>query len=163
MKTIQLTKGFSCIVDDEDFEALSLRSWCALVLKGVTYAKRGTGDGPTARVILMHRQILGITDRSMLVDHIDGNGLDNRRANLRVATKSQNAQNQRAKAAGTSSRFKGVYWWTLRGKWCAGAKLNGKHHSFGSFEIEEDAARAYDEGARTLFGEFAHTNFQGQR
>lgn len=91
------------------------------------------------------------------VDHINGDGLDNRRCNLRYATRQQNAANGAKK--GRSSRFKGVCFDKSRGKWLAGVKYNYVRLNLGRHATEEAAARAYDRKALELFGEFARTNF----
>jgi hypothetical protein len=101
----------------------------------------------------MHRLFAGAP--GMDVDHINGNGLDNRRCNLRPATRSQNNMN-RAKRRGVS-KFKGVS--PKRGKWRAYLKTGKKQHNLGVFESEYDAARAYDVKAKEMFGEFARVNF----
>jgi predicted Zn-ribbon and HTH transcriptional regulator len=103
----------------------------------------------------MHQLIAG----SRNVDHVDGNGLNNRRSNLRPATKSQNGANAR-KNPGKTSRYKGVFWDRERSAWQAKIMVNRKALSLGRFASEEDAALAYDLAAREAFGEFALTNFQ---
>lgn len=145
------------LVDDEDFEALNRFKWCAKSSgAGLFYAYRATGkrsDG--SRVYqFMHRLLV---QGDGFVDHINGNGLDNRRDNLRLATSSQNGINRR-KALGTTSRYKGVTWSKKDQRWCAQIKRNGKNRFLGSFRSEEEAAKAYDAAARELFGEFAKLN-----
>jgi len=103
----------------------------------------------------MHREIL-LVDGSQEIDHINGNSLDNRKANLRVCTHRQNTQNS-GKREGCNSRFKGAYWNKNRGKWHARIGHRGKQIHLGYFESE--AAKAYDEKAKELFGVFAHPNF----
>ena len=103
----------------------------------------------------LHRLLLG---SAVLVDHRDGNGLNNQRSNLRPATHAQNLQNTR-KRAGTTSRFKGVCWNKKKQAWVAFIKHEGKKKYLGCFSSEEVAARAYDFAASETFGEFACLNF----
>lgn len=113
--------------------------------------------------ILMHRLVAGAgADES--VDHWNLDGLDNRRANLRVATKSQNGANRgkqqpRKNSAAYSSRYKGVYWHSSRSQWKAQLHTRDRCIHLGRFESEEAAAHAYDEAALGLWGEFARLNF----
>jgi hypothetical protein len=101
---------------------------------------------------MLHWDVMG----SKFVDHINGNGLDNRDENLRLATNSQNQMNSR-KRSGTSSRYKGVS--LQRKRWRAQIKLDGKLIYLGMFDTEEQAAMAYDYAAIELFGEFSRINF----
>jgi len=89
--------------------------------------------------------------------HINGCGLDNRKANLRPVTHAQNHQNRR-KISGTTSRYKGVSWYKRRNRWHATIQINRKTKDLGYFEKEEDAAHAYDEAAKEAVGEFARLN-----
>jgi hypothetical protein len=92
-------------------------------------------------------------------DHIDGNGLNNTRANLRLCSHSENIRNQRLRVSDVKrSRFKGVTFYPDTGRWKAVIHHNKVRYSLGIFEIEEEAARAYDAAARERFGEFARTN-----
>ena len=105
--------------------------------------------------VMMHRLILDPPD-DLLVDHEDGDGLNNQRYNLRACTHSENMRN-RNKASG-ESKFKGV--WLSRNSWRAEINLNGKKIRLGSFDTETKAAKAYDRAAIELFGDFAKTNRQ---
>ena len=158
-KSIPLTRGFVALVDDEDYARLVAHKWCAMTNGHTSYAVRARSrrHGGRPGLILMHRIIIGATDEQ-IVDHENGNGLDNRRANLRFATESQNHWNQRPQV-GRSSRFKGVSWHRLHARWRATIWFGGRSHALGYFSVETDAARAYDAAARTHFGAFARTNF----
>ncbi len=96
---------------------------------------------------------------SRAADHINTDSLDNRRANLRLATHSQNSCNSRRDKSKTLSRFRGVSFSKRKGKWFAAIRINGKKTWLGYFNDEEDAARAYDHAARKYHGEFAMLNF----
>lgn len=159
-RRIPLTRGYVALVDDEDYEWLSKFSWCALVLPRTVYATRRRRNhevsGRKRQYTTMHRQILAAKSGES-VDHVNHDGLDNRRANLRICTISQNGANQR-KTRG-SSQFKGVCWDISKGNWMARLKTQGKDHYLGRFSDEVEAARAYDRAALETWGEFAHLNF----
>lgn len=163
MKTIPLSKGKFALVDDEDWEWLSQWKWHAseskrIRLPSMWYARRQEGHaGP---VVYMHREICIRSGKSpsSLFDHRDRNGLNNRRANLRECSKSQNGANQR-KRPRTRSIFKGAHWYKRLGMWHAVLTCDGVHHSLGYFNNDEEAARAYDAAAKIYFGEFAKLNF----
>jgi len=104
----------------------------------------------------MHRFIVGCAE-GLQVDHIDGNGLNNLRENLRICSNNQNQYNQRPRTNG-SSRFKGVSWHKNEKVWQATIKFNGRQTWLGQFNSEERAAMAYNEAARRMFGEFALLN-----
>lgn len=112
-------------------------------------------------MVMMHRQILGISGCEE-GDHINGNGLDNRRANLRRCTRQQNSWNKPARRLVTrrpTSRYKGVSWDKARCKWRAELRTDGVIQLHKRFDSEIEAARAYDAAARFHFGEFAFLNF----
>lgn len=152
---VPLTRGYVATIDANDAGIVGDYSWGVLITEhGNVYASARQRHGDR-RLVLMHRLLMGFPKGE--VDHEDGDGLNNRRSNLRVATRRQNACNRR-KADGTISRFKGVSL-TATGKWRAYIAPDGKQRHLGHFIDERDAARAYDEAAIELWGEFARTNF----
>jgi hypothetical protein len=147
---IGLTKGKVAIVDAADFAWLSRYRWSAYQSGRTFYARRRQGD----RIVLMHRQIMQPLP-GFVVDHIDGNGLNNRHSNLRICTPQQNAYNTRP--AADKPRFKGV---TPCGHlWWASVWHDGREHELGLFDDEIEAALARDQKALELQGEFAYLNF----
>jgi hypothetical protein len=164
MKLIPLTKGQFAIVDDDDFEWLSEWKWCA-TRQGHDRWRAVRGESrfdlprrakyrPVVRMVLMHRQILGATT-GQSVDHINGDPLDNRRVNLRIATQAQNLLNKRAamRNGRETSKYKGVSLDRLRWR----VSFKGKY--IGWFKDEEEAARAYDMAALQHDAQFARLNF----
>ena len=139
-------------VDDEDYEILSRYDWYLNKKKCGSYACTFI-NGVS---IYMHQMILPV-DGELSVDHIDGNGLNNIKSNLRPATRSQQNQNRR-KREDTSSDYKGVCWDKSRGLWQVHIQVNGKYKSLGRFKSEIKAARIYNEAALKYFGEFAKLN-----
>jgi len=101
----------------------------------------------------MHREIIN-PPTDMLVDHIDGNGLNNQKSNLRICNKSQNGMNRRNNEG---RQFKGVY--PVGKKFVARIYIDGENKYIGNYETQAEAARAYDRAAIDLFGRFAKTNF----
>jgi hypothetical protein len=149
---ITLTNNEICIIDDEDFLKIKNYNWYASKCKNITYA---TGYNKKDKQY-MHRLIMNAS-KSEIIDHINNNGLDNRKQNLRICTVSQNAQNNR-KRRDTSSIYKGVCYNKRNSKWMASLKINGKFKYLGEFKEEIDAAKAYNNKAIELFGEFANLN-----
>ena len=110
--------------------------------------------------MLMHREILGLVSGDGLsTDHINHDGLDNRRLNLRICTHQQNQMNQRKPMARKSSQYKGVSWEGRAGKWVSYINHSGKHIYICYCDNEQEAALAYDTKAAELFGAFACLNF----
>lgn len=148
MKEIQLTQGKVALVDDVDFEALSSVKWCAHRNGRTFYAQRGIrrpGGGLIGEH--MHRLVLSWKlDHGLAkgehVDHINGDGLDNRRENLRVATSAQNNRNCRRHVKNPSSRFLGVDRIKANGRWRARIQVPGKHLYIGYYATELEAAKA---------------------
>lgn len=154
MKQIPLTQGRVALVDDADFDYLSQWKWYAVKSGRTFYARRANkNDGPS--VLTMHQQLYGMKK----VDHKDGNGLNNQRSNLRLCDVSQNRQNM-VKTKRLTSIYKGVSWDKSRRKWDCRIRPPGqKQIRIGRFDSETEAAKAYDEMAIAVFGEFANTNF----
>jgi hypothetical protein len=153
MKELPLTRGRVAIVDDEDYDELSRYKW-HLSGRYVARAKpKGIKDG--AHLILLHCAIMGKI-AGLEIDHINGDGLDNRRENLRHVTHAQNMRNQKSRQG--SSKYKGVSWTKSRQKWCAQIYRQGKLYWLGYYQSEKDCALAYNNAAVELFGEYAWLN-----
>jgi hypothetical protein len=152
---IPLTQGKLAIVDAADYERVSPFNWSVSVSGKRTYAYRALNG----RKIALHRFLLD-PPKGMVVDHIDRDGLNNRRSNLRVCTQHQNMLNSGPR--GKSSRFKGVCWDRFRRRWVVHVCFNGKNLFLGAFTDEAEAARAYDRKACELFGEYAYLNFPAE-
>lgn len=154
MRTIPLPRGLHAIVDDSDYErVVALSPWSVNWCGGRWYAYRKDGN---RRNLYMHRFILE-APAGVEVDHINGNGLDNRRSNMRHASKKENVRSRHSTRG--SSRYRGVHWDKSRSKWVAQIMVDRKHKFLGRFESETGAAYAYDRAARQFFGEFASPNF----
>lgn|SRR5262245_46563756 len=161
VRLIPLSQGKCAIVDAELYEWLSQWKWSYFRLKNrnAGYAIRTINRSSCPREsIMMHRVIIN-AGKGQQVDHRDCDGLNNTKANLRLCTNAQNQANKPKYNKPTSSRFKGVFWDKRVRKWGASIAINNKRKNLGRFLIEEDAARAYDEAAREIQGEFARTNF----
>lgn len=158
MKKIPLTKNKVAIVDDEDFEWLSKYKWRAEKKAQTFYAVRSSKVINHKRIsIKMHRLILKIEDRKIKCDHINRNGLDNQKHNLRIATSSQNNSNRMSRP-GSTSKYLGVCWNKSRRKWQANISKNGRTFYLGLYDLEIDAAKKYNEMAPKIHGEFANLN-----
>ena len=156
VRLIPLTQGKFAIVEEEDYPELSRHKWCvnrSPRSDGILYAVRGNKGKQAA----MHRYIMNPPD-GMIVDHIDHNGLNNTKRNLRVCTHRQNMWNVRPKMKWTS-KYKGVSYVKARKKYSAILEFKGKKHYIGYYKDEVEAAKAYDKKAKQLFGEFAYLNF----
>lgn len=157
MKTIPLTQGKFALVDDEDFDRLNRHKWCAVRRDNLWYARRHKDSGG----IFMHNEIAE-PPKGLRWDHADGDGLNNKKSNLRPATCSQNQANARKRKDNTSG-FKGVSWHRRHKKWYACLSHQGKIRFLGLFEDAERAAQAYDSAAIELRGEFARPNFPASK
>lgn len=155
---VPLTRGYEAVIDAADVPLVSGVNWYAKVYRrgdrsvwNVYAASKERRLGKQS-VRYMHRIIAG-TPPSAQTDHIDGNGINNRRSNLRDATPSQNMHNQRISAANTSGA-KGVYFNKATGKWQAQIHLGGKKHYLGRFSSVAEAAAAYSSASTHFHGEF---------
>ena len=154
MREIPLSRGLVALVDDDDYDRVTaVGKWYANPNHRTFYARKNFWRQGRYIAVLMHSLITGWPSP----DHVNGNGLDNQRHNLRPATSSQNSQNRRMRSDNTSG-FKGVYL-RDRGRWVASIWTAGKNRHLGLFATPEDAARAYDAAAAEIFGEFARLNF----
>lgn len=160
MKTIPLTQGKFAVVDDDDYEFLMQWKWHAYTNYRIWYARRQTlkADSPAGKQhpILMHR-VINKTPAGMHTDHVNGDGLDNRKANLRTATSVENGRN-RGSNRGATSLHKGVDWDSRHQKWRAQAMINRRKIFLGRFVNEVDAAKAYGAFAAANFAEFNQTD-----
>lgn len=160
MKTIPLTQAKVAIVDDRDYRWLSQFNWRAQKSGKRTdsfYAVRNVTINKRRTTTQMHRQITKPPE-GVEIDHRNNNGLDNRRCNLRFCTRSQNMANSRGHSRRFSS-FKGVSFHKEYRKWRTIITKNKKNQHLGFFRSQVRAAKAYDDKAKELFGEFAHPNF----
>ena len=157
MKEIKLTKGKIALIDNEDYEKVIPHTWRAYERHGhwyaVTSVKQSNGQWRSKG---MHRIILNVTNKNIFVDHINQNGLDNRKINIRMCTHKENVANRISKG---KSKYLGVCWSERSKKWRSSTRGgNGKTKLIGTFEIEQDAAIAYNNSAEMYFGEFANLN-----
>jgi hypothetical protein len=152
IRYIGLTKGLYATVDAADYEGLSRYKWTAMIVGDKAYAIRSH----KGKTILMHREIMQ-PPPGMVVDHINGQSLLNRRGNLRVCTPLQNRYNSRPR--GKKSRYKGVRLDEETGKWWAEIVHKGVKYWLGTYDSEVEAARAYDRKAVELQGVYARLNF----
>lgn len=170
MKEIKLTQGMVALVDDEDFERINAVSWYTIrCSKGSGYMVRyyavrnfrvRPGRHPKGRQnrIWMHHLLLEKIP-GYEIDHIDGNGLNNCKNNLRYVTHSENLMNGRKTTINKSSKFKGVSWCEKDKRWDSRIRREGHQFFLGHFNSEEEAAKVYDEAAKELFEDKARLNF----
>jgi hypothetical protein len=154
MKTIELTRGLKTKVDDEDYDYLMQHSWFAQKdNRGKIYAAT-TIMGDT---VYMHRLLMDEKDGDVVIDHKNNNTLDNRKENLVASSSQENAMNKSKTEENRSSKFKGVTKMP-NGKWKAHIGKNDKDIHLGYFDTENEAAEAYNNEAKKLFGEKAKLN-----
>lgn len=158
MKKIKLKgkhgKGKFALVDDEDYELVSLFKWFPTKLGYV----RSTSIINNKKINISLHILIMKHDNKKHIDHKNGNPLDNRKNNLRFCTRSQNYMNKKGAYKNSTSKYKGVHWRKGRNTWRAGIGIDGKAIHLGTFKLEIEAAKAYNEKALELFGEFANIN-----
>lgn len=158
VRQIQLTQGKVALVDDEDYERVNQYKWSANYSKGRWHARRN-GSRPKRATIRLHRFITNASDDEV-VDHINGDPLDNRRSNLRLCTNAENIRNQRTRrqvVRPRSSRFKGVTWDKRGRKWRSQISVNHQRFNLGGFSTEEEAHKAYCRASSQYHGQFGRT------
>lgn len=163
MKEIVLSQGKIAIVDDEDFGFLNRFTWCVRHCVDRDYAVTAKNFDGKYHATFLHRMIMNAPSH-MVVDHVNGNPLDNRKENLRICSQLENSRNRQANKG---QKYKGVALINIKGvkrpktnrRFFASIFYQGKSVRIGYFETENEAAKAYDEKARKLFGEFANLNF----
>jgi len=151
MKTIPLSQGKVAICDDEDYQWLSKWTWYYTYYG---YAARASGK----RTFYMHRELMQTPD-GMETDHVNRDMLDNRKENLRVCTRAENRQNSKTRTDNLAG-YKGVN--KICNKWRARIRINNSQKHLGLYSTPEEAARAYDNAARSIFGKFAKLNFESK-
>jgi hypothetical protein len=151
VKQIQLTQNQVALVDDNIYEAVSHLKWYAIKTYGIWYAARHSSRTEDAqhkqRVILLHWLVIGKPPKGMMVDHIDGDGLNNQRSNLRFAT---NRVNQRNQIGHRNGRLAGATFHKGTKKWQAQVLINGKKKYLGIFDTEWEAHEAYKQAVKEL-------------
>ena len=144
-----------CLIDDEDYEKVKDKKWY-----GISPKRSGTTYVTDSKGMHIYNLIIG-KNTGFVVDHINGNGLDNRKSNLRFCTQKQNSRNNRRRKGGYSSKFKGVWKYNYdsgRVGWASQIMVNGEKKHLGIFRDEEKAAYAYNLAAKKYFGEYAKLN-----
>jgi hypothetical protein len=149
VREIELTQGKVALVDDEDYEVLSKYNWRVRNAPKTCYARSNLQKNNVQIDILMHRVILQAPN-GLETDHIDGNGLNNQKYNLRIVTRRGNAQNRHVPK---TSKFPGVAWYKPKNRWESHMQINGKNRHIGYFDIEEEAYTAYCVACKVLANE----------
>ena len=171
MQYIGLTQNQKVVIDNEDYEFIAQNKWCVNKIRNIHYAIRTVtirsqnkkeNIKNKLKNIYMHRLIIEIKLKRKLkfdeeIHHINGNGLDNRKENLRIVTRSQH-QALSKKRKDCTSQYKGVHWHKRDKIWIAQIRYQKKLIHLGCFENEIKAAKAYDQAALEYFGEYARIN-----
>lgn len=143
-------------IDGEDFDKIKNYTWCIANFSKRFYIVSDLCNKGNRKKILLHRLIMNCPD-GMVVDHINHNGLDNRKENLRICTNQENLYNQRKKE-GKTSKYKGVSFFKRDNNWTVRIRINGKSKNLGYFLNEEDAAEVYNQAALKYYGKYAFLN-----
>lgn len=158
---IQLTKGMVSLIDDEDFHQVnSLKWYVSITTDGKPYARHDkhlgmNGEKEIRKRISLHRFLMGVEDPKIFVDHKNGNTLDNRKENLRIASVKQNNQNRNKQTSHNTSGYRGVSYNKKAKKYEAyGNDPTGKRIYLGLFSNPKEAAKAFDEFAKINYGKF---------
>ncbi len=150
--TIPLTQGMQALVDDDDYAAVAPFRWYAMFRCGLWCAVR-SGPRPKRTPIYMHREIIS-PPYGLVIDHINGDSLDNRRSNLRVCTNAENGRNRKI-ASNNTSGHSGISWNKGKGKWECYIRIDGRQRNIGCFDDLADATCARAEAEVKYYGEFA--------
>lgn len=157
MKVISLTKNKFTFIDDEDFERVNKYKWHTNEkAKGIFYASRKPYINGKYETVALHRFITDCP-KGMEIDHIDGNGLNNQKKNLRICTHTENCRNIKVRKT-SKSGYKGISWDKENLKWRANIQYEGKYLNLGRFDKIEEAIEKYNNTAEKLFGSFAKLN-----
>lgn len=154
---VTLTRGYEAVIDRRDISLVDGRNWSVLISgrRKAKYACRVVVTDVGQKMILLHRVIIG-AQQGQEVDHIDGDGLNNQRSNLRICTRSENTRNT-GRRADNKSGFKGVFFETRAGRWRSEIRTNGKARYLGYFDSPEEAHQAYVAAAAEDHGSFARS------
>lgn len=155
MKVIRAYHGQEILVDDDNFDYLNQFVW-KVIKKVKTY--KDVQSTHFGRIVRMSRLVMGITDPNVYVDHKNGNTLDNRKENLRIATPKQNSRNIGKRRGNFTSIYKGVNWNKKSKRWTARISTDSGRKFLGYYATEKDAALAYNKAALEFHGEFARFN-----
>jgi hypothetical protein len=176
MKYINISNRKPCDkkiqVDEEDYESCSHHKWFYTKSHGgkTWYVTRNVGTAPNMRTVYLHRYLMGLKENNngFIVDHVDGDTLNNQKLNLRICTKSENNRN-RVKRKDCTSGFKGVFYIkdrsgrkNLKKRWFSSITFEKKKYYLGTHLTKEGAAKAYDRAAKKYYGGFAKLNFPKQ-
>lgn len=151
---LKTNKNIEFLIDDEDYPKVKAFTW---YLSKIGYIVCDIQVNKVKKQIRLHRLLMNVEQKNILIDHINRNRLDNRKSNLRIANKQQNAANSKISIRNTSG-FKGVTFKKDKGKWKAYIAVNNKQIHLGYYDTANEAAKKYNQSASEYFGEFANQN-----